>query len=297
MSNDYFTVMRNIITVFSILLAGLSTSTAAQKPAYTLFNAKGKETRYEKMVNDCKRAEVILFGELHNNPIAHWLQLELTKELHADEKVKLVLGAEMFEADGQLIMDEYFSGMITEKKFEEEMRLWNNYKTDYKPLVEFAKDSGLRFVATNIPRRYANTVFNHGLDTLNSLTDIAKAFMMPLPVLYDTTLASYSALVKGGPMGGHGNPKLRDAQAVKDATMAFFILKNHHPGETFLHFNGAYHSDNYEGIGHFLKEINPDLRIVTISTVSQEEVNELEEGNVEKADYIIAVPNSMTKTY
>jgi uncharacterized iron-regulated protein len=124
--------MRNVITAFSILLAGLSASAAAQKTAYTLFNAKGKEARYEKMVNDCKRADVILFGELHNYPIAHWLQLELTKELHADSEVKLVMGAAMFEADGQLIMDEYFAGMITEKKFEEEMRLWNNYKTDYK---------------------------------------------------------------------------------------------------------------------------------------------------------------------
>jgi uncharacterized iron-regulated protein len=298
MTQKHEIMQRSIYIAFvSILLTGFSTTLSAQKPAYTLFNAKGKETRYEKMVNDCKRADVILFGELHNNPIAHWLQLELTKELHADERVKLVLGAEMFEADGQLIMDEYFSGMITEKKFEEEMRLWNNYKTDYKPLVEFAKESGLRFIATNIPRRYANTVFNLGLDTLNSLTDIAKTFMMPLPVLYDTTLASYTALVKSGPMGGHGNPNLRDAQAVKDATMAFFILKNHRRGETFLHFNGAYHSDNYEGIGHFLKVINPDLRIVTISTVSQEEVTNLEESNLGKADYIIAVPESMTKTY
>ncbi len=288
--------MRSILAIV-LLLAGFPTTLSAQKPAYTLFNAKGKETRYEKMVNDSKKADVVLFGELHNNPIAHWLQLELTKELHVDNKVNLVLGAEMFESDGQLIMDEYFTGMITEKKFEDEMRLWNNYKTDYKPLVEFAKDSGLRFIATNIPRRYANIVFNLGLDTLDSLTDIAKGFMMPLPVLYDTTLASYTALSGGGPMGGHGSPNLRDAQAVKDATMAFFILKNLREGETFLHFNGAYHSDNYEGIGHFLKEINPELRIVTISTVSQEEVEVLEDSHVGKADYTIAVPESMTKTY
>ncbi len=288
--------MRSVLAIITII-AGFSIALSAQKPAYALFNAKGKEMRYEKMVNDSKKADVVLFGELHNNPIAHWLQLELTKELHVDNKVNLVLGAEMFESDGQLIMDEYFTGMITEKKFEDEMRLWNNYKTDYKPLVEFAKDSGLRFIATNIPRRYANIVFNLGLDTLNSLSDIAKGFMMPLPVLYDTTLASYTALSGGGPMGGHGSPNLRDAQAVKDATMAFFILKNLREGETFLHFNGAYHSDNYEGIGHFLKKINPKLRIVTISTVSQAEVQVLEDSHVGKADYIIAVPESMTKTY
>jgi uncharacterized iron-regulated protein len=273
------------------------TLTHAQKDAYKLYNSKGREVRYERMLDDCKQADVVLFGELHNDPIAHWMQFELTKDLYGLIGEKLVLGAEMFEADGQLIMDEYFAGIITEKKFEEEMRLWNNYKTDYKPLVEFARDSGLRFVATNIPRRYANTVFNLGLDTLNSLTAIARAFMMPLPLLYDTTLTSYMALSGGGPMGGHGSPNLRDAQAVKDATMAFFILENLRPEGTFLHFNGAYHSDDYEGIGYFLKKLKPELTIVTISTVNQEDISSLEDDNKGKAEYILAVPASMTRTY
>jgi len=173
------TCLKTSLTLLMLLSFSL---THAQKEAYKLYNTKGKEVRYERMLNDCRQADVVLFGELHNDPIAHWMQFELTKDLYGLVGEKLVLGAEMFEADGQLIMDEYFAGIITEKKFEEEMRLWNNYKTDYKPLVEFARDSGLRFVATNIPRRYANTVFNLGLDTLNSLTDIAKTFMMPLHI-------------------------------------------------------------------------------------------------------------------
>ena len=288
------TCLKTSLTLLMLLSFSL---THAQKEAYKLYNTKGKEVRYERMLNDCRQADVVLFGELHNDPIAHWMQFELTKDLYGLVGEKLVLGAEMFEADGQLIMDEYFAGIITEKKFEEEMRLWNNYKTDYKPMVEFARDSGLRFVATNIPRRYANTVFNLGLDTLNSLTDIAKTFMMPLPVLYDTTLASYSALSGGGPMGGHGSPNLRDAQAVKDATMAFFILENLRHEGTFLHFNGAYHSDDYEGIGYFLKMLRPELTIVTISTVNQGDISSLEEENEGKADYILAVPESMTRTY
>lgn len=287
-------------TIFTMLTAFLLiTLSFGQKSAYTLFNEKGKETKYKKLVKAATKADVVLFGELHNNPIAHWLQLELTTDLHAALDSNLVLGAEMFESDGQLIMDEYFAGMIDTKKFEEEMRLWNNYKTDYKPLVEFAKDSGLHFVATNIPRRYANMVFKLGIDTLNSLTDIALTYMMPLPLDYDITLASYAALVGGGdgPMAMHGNSNFRDAQAVKDATMSHFILKNLSPEQTFIHFNGAYHSDNYEGICYFLKEAMPELNIVTISTVSQDEVKNLEEKNTGKADFIIAVPENMTKTY
>ena len=47
---------------------------------------------------------MVLFGELHNNPISHWLQLELTEDLHAARGADLVLGAEMFEADNQLLL-------------------------------------------------------------------------------------------------------------------------------------------------------------------------------------------------
>ena len=97
-------------------------------------------------------------------------------------------------------------------------------------------------------------------------------------------------------MGGHGSINMADAQAIKDATMTHFIMKNWQPGNIFLHLNGAYHSDEFESMNWFLKRMNPELKIITISTVDQDEVDELEEESHGKADFIIAVPSSMTKT-
>jgi uncharacterized iron-regulated protein len=289
--------MNKKIILISLISLFTFSIISSQKPAYILYNEDGREIKYGKMLKAATDADVILFGELHNNPISHWLQFELTKDLHSEIGKSLVMGAEMFEADGQLILDEYFSGIITDKKFEEEMRLWKNYKTDYKPFLEFAKDKGLKFISTNIPRRYANVVFNHGLDTLAFLSDEAKRYMMPLPLEYDTTLSCYKSLSGSDPMGGHGSPNLRDAQAVKDATMTHFLYKNLNEGETFIHLEGAYHSDSFESMYYFLKEKNPDLNIVTISTVLQKDVLKLEDDNKEKANFIICVPESMTTTY
>jgi uncharacterized iron-regulated protein len=202
----------------------------------------------------------------------------------------------MFEADNQLILDEFLAELITETKFEEEARLWKNYATDYKPLVLFAKENKLAFIATNIPRRYANSVFKQGLDVLDEFSEEAKAFMAPLPLEYDTSLNCYNQLIHGGQMGGHGSINMADAQAIKDATMTHFILQNWQPGKLLIHYNGAYHSDEYESMNWFLLRENPELRIVTISTVSQDDVSELEEDSRGKADYIIAVPSTMTKT-
>ena len=299
--------------MFLALLSGLTFQTAlAQKPAYMLYREDGKKANYEKMFREAAQADVVLFGEQHTNPIAHWLQLELTTDLYREKGDGLILGAEMFEADNQLILNEYLSGFITETVFEDEARLWNNYATDYKPLVELAKDHGLTFVATNIPRRYANMVFKRGLASLDSLSDEALTYMAPLPLEYDKSLDCYAQLMGSGapsmgnpepagdtlnPMAGHGSINLVDAQAIKDAAMAYFILQNWQPGRLLIHYNGAYHSDNFESINWFLKRDRPDLKIVTISTVSQDDVEKLDEGSEGKADFIIAVPSNMTLTH
>jgi len=280
----------------ALLFLSVTLQAFAQKPAYRLFRENGRQAKYEKMVDAAAGADVVLFGEYHDNPISHWLQLELTGDLFAGRGGDLILGAEMFESDNQLIMDEYMADLISEEKFEEEARLWKNYKTDYKPLVLFAKNHKLRFIATNIPRRYANSVFKNGLAILDSLSNEAKSYIAPLPLEYDTALNCYNQLIHGDPMNGHGSIELADAQAIKDATMTHFILQNRTPGSLFLHFNGAYHSDEFESMNWFLKRTEENLKIVTISTVSQDNIEELNEEYKGKADYIICVPSNMTRT-
>jgi len=280
-----------------ILIAGFAAMSAfTQKPAYQLFRENGKKVKYEKMMEAASGADIVLFGEQHTNPISHWLQLELTRDLYQARGEKLMLGAEMFEADNQLILNEYLADLITETKFEEEARLWKNYTTDYKPLVLFARENDLEFIATNIPRRYANSVFKQGVGVLEKLSEEALAFIAPLPLDYDTSLNCYNQLMHGSEMGGHGSINMADAQAIKDATMTHFILENWQPGKLLIHYNGAYHSDEFESMNWFLLRANPELKITTISTVYQDDVGELEDESKGKADFIITVPSTMTKT-
>jgi uncharacterized iron-regulated protein len=98
-------------------------------------------------------------------------------------------------------------------------------------------------------------------------------------------------------MGGMTPKNFARAQAIKDATMAHFILKNRKKKQTFLHFHGTYHSNNFEGIGWYLKQKKKKLKVITIATVSQSEIGSLSAKNKGLADYVIAVPSSMTKTY
>lgn len=266
----------------------------SDKPAYMLYNKNGKSVKFKKLVKEASAADVVLFGELHNNPICHWLQLELTKALYEQKGDALVLGAEMYEADNQLIVDEYTQGLIPAKNFKAQARLWPNNATDYQPLLDFAHEHSLKFVAANIPRRYASIVFKKGFEGLDELPAEAAKYMAPNPIPYDPALASYQSMMG---MMGHMNENLPKAQAVKDAAMAYFILENLNEGQLMLHFNGTFHSDNFEGIVWYLNQYRPGLNILTIS--SQEVIDpEISDSlDLNKADFILAVPELMTKTH
>jgi len=286
--------MTRKILILAVLALTLF-SFRSDKKAFTLFNSEGKEVKYEKLLESAKEADVILFGEFHDNPINHWLQQELTRDLYDIKKGELILGAEMFESDDQIVLNEYLSGLISEKTFKDEAKLWTNYPTDYKPLVEFAKKNNLKFIATNIPRRYANMVYSKGLEKLDSIDADAKKWIAPLPIQYDSTLTCYSEIYKNA--HGHGGQNLPKSQAIKDATMAHFILKNLSSGKTMIHFNGSYHSDQHQGIEWYLKKANPDLKVLTIGATEQDEIDELEKENYGQANFIICTPASMSKTY
>ena len=266
---------------------------AKQKPAYVLYNAKGKKVSYQKMIKELQSKDIVLFGEFHNNPIAHWLQLEVTKDLGT--RRQLLLGAEMFERDNQPALDLYLQGKLSAKGLDSTARLWKNYPTDYAPLVNYAKSNNIPFAASNIPRRFASLVSRGGFEALDTLAAYQKEWIAPLPILYDSSLPGYKKMMDMMP--GHGAANFPKAQAIKDATMAHFILKYFEPGKLFMHYNGAYHSENDEGIVWYLKKQQPSLRYGTITTVSQENLFELLKENKGKADYIICVDEDMTTTY
>lgn len=69
------------------------------KPAYKLYDRSGRAVQYKALLNDLAGHDVILFGEVHNNPIVRWLRFEVLKGLYNLKKKEVVFGAEMFESD------------------------------------------------------------------------------------------------------------------------------------------------------------------------------------------------------
>ncbi|WP_087093834.1 ChaN family lipoprotein [Elizabethkingia anophelis] len=290
--------MRKLLFAFAVLcIGGIK---AQQFDAYKFYNKKGKAVKTEKIVRQLSDYDVVLFGELHNNSIVHWLQLKLTEALYQQKNKQLILGAEMFERDNQPQLDRYLSGKLDPKSMKDSVRLWNNYITDYKPLLDFAKAKNLKFIAGNIPRKYASQVAKQGLESLNTLDTKEKAYIATLPIKVTLDTPGYKEMKTM--MGDHADDlkvmNFISAQAVKDATMAESIIKNLEPGKTFVHYNGNYHSKEYGGIYWYLKQRNPNLKIAVISVFESETPKlSVPEKDYVPTDFNLIVPADMTKTY
>lgn len=287
--------MKKILLISPILLLMSFVIGSLDKLPFVMFDSKGNKTNYDKLLDQAQKADIILFGELHDNPICHWLQRELTEDLYLYKKENLILGAEMFESDDQIALNEYLAGKTSEKTMKEETKLWGNFVTDYKPLLDIAKKHHLKFVASNIPRRYANMVYLKGESALDSIDADAKKWIAPFPIKYDSTLKCYREIFENA--GGHGGQNLPKSQAYKDATMAHFILNSWSKGKVFIHYNGAYHSNHHQGIEWYLRQKYSNLKILVISSTEQKDNSKLDESSYDIGDFIICTPETMTKTY
>jgi uncharacterized iron-regulated protein len=261
------------------------------KLPYGLYEGEGRELGYREMLDRCVRADVVLFGEIHEHPVVHRVELELARDLVEIKKGDLMLGAEMLEADNQLIVDEYLARLIEHEHLVNEAKVWENYGTDYHPLVDVARDHGLRFIATNIPRRYANLVARQGMTALERLSAEAKRSIAPLPITLDLSTPGYRQVMEIGMAHGASldAKNFVAAQAVKDATMAYFILKNRGPKDLFVHYNGDYHSKNRGGIYWYLKRYDPDIAVLTISSVSRDTPG-FDDECKDLADIVLVMP-------
>ncbi len=274
---------------------------AGERPAYRLFTAQGAPADYDQMLAQLAQADVVLFGEQHNDALTHWLELQVAKDLHRlKQPGQLVLGLEMFERDVHPLLARYGAGTLPDSALERQARPWPNYATDYRPLLRFARENQVPIVATNAPRPFARTVARSGLAALDKLPAADRTLLAPLPLKVDFELPGYkkmAGMFGGAAHGGAGGQTIIQAQALKDATMAYFISQSRQPGQTLLHLNGSFHSDNHDGIVAYLRQYAPKLNVLTISVVTQAQLLSLSKENRDLADFVVVVPEDAAKTY
>ncbi|WP_461787859.1 ChaN family lipoprotein [Pedobacter sp.] len=266
---------------------------------YKIYDVKKQQLiSIDAIVADMAKADVLFFGEEHNDSIGHYLEASLLKKLAANYPNQVALTMEMFHTDVQPIINEYLQGFISEKNFIKEARAWNNYK-DYRPMVELAKAQKFEVIGANAAARYSNAVTRSGLQILADLPASSKQFLPPLPI--DTLTGRYYEKFIDL-LGGHGmGPmKVYQSQNFWDATMAWSIAKfaKANKGKKIFQVNGRFHSDERLGTYAQLQKIAPKLNVLNISCFSADDfANPNWEKHQALGDYVILTDPSVKRTF
>ncbi len=287
-----------IVLFLMITTAGMAQDSMSRH--YKLYDTRSKQiTTIDKIVAEMAAADVLFFGEDHNDSAGHYLENKIFRALHAAYGDKLALSMEMFETDNQLVLNEYLQGRIDEVRLAKDTRLWSNYK-DYRPMVEYAKQNKLSVIAANPPRRYVNLVTRRGMKALDSLSKEAKQYLPPLP--YDTLSGRYREkfleTMKGAPESVSKN--IYYSQSLWDAGMSYSIYRyqKKNKGQKIFHCIGKFHIEEKLGTAAQLLKRNRKLRIVTISCFSDKSFANPDWASFEKmGDFIILTDPDLKRTY
>ncbi len=275
--------------LFALLaLAGAcarTTSIAPASPAPDGFRVVDPDSRddmtFPEMVRRLARADVVFFGEQHDDPETHRAEAAVLSALGQTGR-PVVLSLEMFERDVQGVLNDYLAGQVSEADFLARSRPWPRYATDYRPLVEMAKARGWTVIAANVPRPLASAVGRKGLAALDTLTPAER-----LRAARDNSCPSddYHARFMEqmqGHGGGAGSAAAGDtlptaaaerfylAQCVKDEAMAESIVEARRRAQRnaiVLHVNGAFHSDFAQGTVQRVRRRERGWKLAVVTAV------------------------------
>lgn len=293
--------MKTLLAAVAFFCGHLSYAQTDIGNHFKIYNTRTQQlTTIEQVAADCADADVLFFGEDHNDSAAHYLEAAIFRALYAQYGDKMVLSMEMFETDCQLVVDEYLDGHISEDRFTKEARPWSNYK-DYRPAVEFAKEKKLDIIAANPPRRYVNMVSRKGMQSLDSLPKASKKFLPPLP--YDTLMGRYyekfMEFMKGG-SPGTSSRRIYYSQSLWDAGMSYSIYKywKKNKRKKIFHMVGRFHSDEKLGTVAQLQKRKSSLKILNISCFNDASfASPAWEKFTHLGDYIIITDPALKKTF
>ena len=207
-------------------------------------------------------------GELHTHPAVHLLQARLLAGLEEASRADgraLVLSMEQFSRADQAVVDAYLAGRIGEAALIRDGNAWPNYQSDYRPLVEFAKQHHLPVIAANAPKPLVSCVGQEGPQWLDKLPANRRSQLArELTLTDDGYRQKFMASLHHG--DADGNARRFAAQTSWDDTMAESMVDYlaKHPGQQIMHIAGNFHVEGGLGIASRIASRNPALKVALV---------------------------------
>lgn len=269
--------MNKYIKTIALGMALLCMGAGAASAAQFSDAGSGKELNAAQLAKRLQKYDVVFFGEFHDQGEIHAAEAELLQAMHKLQGDKLALSMEMFEVDNQSKLNNFLADTLSEEDFLAASRPWPNYRTDYAPLVNFAKEKKMPVVAANVPRFLAAHVAKN-----NALTEgveaqyqqwLPKHTYAPEGAYKDKFYAQMSSPAAPMKMPPARLAAVYAAQCLKDDKMAESIaaFADTHQNMQILHINGCFHSDAHLGTAQKLEALRPRLKVAVITPLERKQ--------------------------
>lgn len=274
------------------------------EPALRVFDTKAQKfVTFSQFADAIASRDMVFFGEQHNDPATHAAETAVLAAL-GERRRNVVVSLEMFERDVQPVLDQYLAGGLSEEKFLASARPWDNYQTDYRPMVELARVRGWPVIAANVPRRLASAVSRRGLAVLDTMNAKDRGYMAREHACpKDAYYAKFAETMKGHSAGG-GPPTAADqaamaqmtdrfyeAQCVKDEAMGEAVadaFARSPKGTVVFQVDGAFHSDNGLGTVERARRRAPKASSVVLSAIPLADLSKAKGDTLlSTADYLL----------
>ncbi len=246
----------------------------------------GEFIRFDRMIGEIRKANIILVGESHDSERDHQIQLDVIKALHKAGAL-LAIGTEMFRADSQKQLDEWTRGTLGLNDFlKVYYRNWNMPWPLYEDIFIYARDNKIPVIGLNVPEAITQKVSREGF---SSLTD-AELKQLPPGISCNVDPAYMDFIRRAYSVHGKGEKSFVsfcEAQMIWDKSMAWhlteFLKKD--PDRTVVVLAGIGHSWK-RGIPEQVKQLSRLSCMVVLPEVPEHASGAA--ALAQDADYIMA---------
>jgi uncharacterized iron-regulated protein len=203
----------------------------------------GKTITFGQMLDDLRKVNIILVGEVHNQEAHHRLQFDVIRALK-EAKSPVAVGFEMFIADNQSILDQWVAGTMSSDAFINAYYAnWNFPWLFYRDIFLYLRENKIPAAGLNISPEITMKISVSGFSSLTK-EELAK---LP-PETGCAVDEKYMKFIRRAyAMHGHGGKQFInfcEAQLIWDQVMARnligFLAKN--PDKTLVALTGNGHA-------------------------------------------------------
>jgi uncharacterized iron-regulated protein len=279
--------MKKALYVITALVLTLSVVHLTSAGRNSLVRISDKKViSFDAMMQDVKKSDIIVIGEIHGIPQHHEKELEIIASLHESD-IPIIIGMEMFRSESQKDLDAWTSGAMPLDRFVPVYyQNWSMRWLLYEDIFLYAREHRIPIAGLNIPDEIAAAIARRGYSALTS--DERQRLPAGISCTIDE---NYRAFIRRA-YADHGKNDessflhFCEAQMVWDKSMATNLVSfmKANPGKKAVVLAGVGHAWRH-GIPEQVSQLSKYRTRVILPLMADEA--DLKGVTVEDADYVV----------